>query len=100
MAKNNGWPRDRSTSPGGGLSTSPGGGRSTGPGGGLSTGPGGGLSTGPGGGLSTGPGGGLYTGGGEPHYRSNIPPIDVFVQELRKRGLDTYADRLARAHRL
>jgi hypothetical protein len=61
---NKGWPRDRSTGPGGGLSTGPGGGLSTGPGGGMSTGPGGGLSTGPGGGMSTGPGGGLSTGPG------------------------------------
>jgi hypothetical protein len=64
IVTNKGWPRDRSTGPGGGFSTGPGGGLSTGPGGGLSTGPGGGLSTGPGGGLSTGPGGGLSTGPG------------------------------------
>lgn len=106
MAKK-GWPRDRSTGPGGGLSTGPGGGLSTGPGGGMSTGPGGGLSTGPrgglssgpGGGLSSGPGGGLSTGGGT-HYHSNIPPIHVFVPYLRKNGYGWAADMLATAHNL
>lgn len=113
------WPRDRYTRPGGGLYT--------GPGGGLYTGPDGGAYTGPGGGLYTGPGGGLYRGPGnlaaelaaqdparaldvllgqtaqelpyEP-YRSNQPPMTVFIRELRKRGLDQIADRLAEAHRL
>jgi hypothetical protein len=102
-----GWPRDRSTGPGGGLSTGPGGGLSTGPGGGmstgprggLSTGPGGGLSSGPGGGLSSGPGGGLSTGGGT-HYRSNIPPIHILVPHLRKSGYGWAADMLASAHNL
>jgi hypothetical protein len=89
-----------STGPGGGLSTGPGGGLSTGPGGGLSTGPGGGLSTGPGGGMSTGPGGGLYAGACANPYRSNIPPIPDFVNELRRRGLHSVADRLAAAHGL
>ncbi len=88
-----------STGPGGGLSTGPGGGISTGPGGGLSTGPRGGLSTGPGGGLSTGPGGGLSTGPG-PHYRSNIPPIHVFIPILRQRSYGWAADAQARRHGL
>jgi hypothetical protein len=118
-----GWPRDRSTGPGGGLSTGPGGGLSTGPGGGMSTGPGGGLSTGPGGGMSTGPGGGLSTGpggglssgprgglssgpggglstGSGTHYRGNIPPIHVFMSYLRKNGHGWAADMLATAHNL
>jgi hypothetical protein len=68
------WPRDRYT----------------GPGGGLSTGPQGGLSTGPGGGLYTGPGGGLFTGPSGNPYRSNWPPIDVLVEELRLRGMGQY----------
>ena len=72
---------------------------STGPGGGLSSGPRGGLSSGPGGGLSSGPGGGLSTGGGA-HYRSNIPPIHVFVPYLRRNGYGWAADLLARAHNL
>jgi hypothetical protein len=100
MDKNDTWPRDGYTGPGGGLSTGPGGGMSTGPGGGLSTGPGGGLSNGPGGGLFTGPGGGLSTGPGgglstapgggrytgpcsEP-YRSNQPPREALLAYLSK----------------
>lgn len=81
------------------MSTRPGGGLSTGPGGGMSTGPGGGLSTGPGGGLSSGPGGGLST-GGKTHYRSNIPPIHIFVPYLRQHGYGWAADMLASAHNL
>ena len=86
------WPRDNSTSPGGGLSNGPGGGLSTGPGGGASTGPGGGLSTGPGGGLSTGPGGGLSTG-----YWSNWPPRDVLLEYLEAHGMNDVARTLRSA---
>jgi hypothetical protein len=64
----------------------------TGPGGGLYTGPGGGLYTGPGGGLYTGPGGGLYTGPSSDPYMSNIPPLDVFVEHLDKKGFSRFAE--------
>ena len=67
-SKKEGWPRNNSTGPEGGLST--------GPGGGMSTGPGGGLSTGPGGGLSTGP----------TPYCSNIPPREVYLEYLKDYG--------------
>lgn len=76
------WPRS--------LYTGPGGGAYTGPGGGLYSGPSGGAYTGPGGGLYTGPGGGMYTGPGD-HY-ANRPPWFVMVRELRKRGMNRYAD--------
>lgn len=84
------WKRNQFTGPGGGLFTGPGGGLFTGPGGFLFTGPGGGLFTGPGGGLFTGPGGGMFTGPGD--YSANIPPWDIFVEELRNRGLSYQAD--------
>ena len=54
------------------------------------------MSTGPGGGLSTGPGGGLSN---TPGYRSNTPPLRVFIPILR-RGLDWAVDRLDQAHHL
>ena len=54
------------------------------------------LSVGPGGGLSSAPGGGLYNGPGENHFHGNIPPLPIFIRELEKRGLITYADILRR----
>ena len=78
-----GWPRDRSTAIGGGLSTAIGGG----------------LSTAIGGGMSTAIGGGLSTAAGS-HYKSNIPPIHIFIPYLRRYGYGWAADMLARAHNL
>ena len=94
--------------PGGGLSKLPGGGLSTGPGGGLSTTPGGGLYAGPGGGLSTEEGGGLYSGPGgglhadvcDKHYRSNQPPIHIFIEYLMLLGMTEIAELLRNAHEL
>jgi hypothetical protein len=85
------WPRNCHIGPGGGLSI--------GPGGGLSMGPGGGMSMGPGGGLSMGPGGGLYIGADSDPYMSNIPPIHIFIQELKKAGMQQAADTLRQGHR-
>ncbi|GAA4614579.1 hypothetical protein GCM10023195_63710 [Actinoallomurus liliacearum] len=82
--------------PGGGLYAGPGGGLYTGPGGGLYTGPGGGLYTGPGGGLYAGPGGGLYAGPSSAPYRSNLPPMDVFLVYLREQGYDDFVVMLQR----
>src|ERR1039458_6040248 len=91
--ENKGWPRNNSTAHGGGLSTAHGGGLSTAHGGGASTAHGGGMSTAHSGGLSTAYGGGLSTahGGGlstssSDVYHSNIPPREVYLKELQKRG--------------
>jgi len=73
--ENKGWSRNSSTGHLGGLSTAHGGGLSTAHGGGLSTSHGGGLSTASGGGLST---------GSVPYY-SNIPPREVYLEELKNR---------------
>ena len=75
-----GWPRDSYTGSGGGLYR--------GQGGGLYTGRGGGASTSSGGGLSTLSGGGLYAGHCPNPYRSNIPPREVFLEHLRRRGYE------------
>ena len=88
------WVRNRYTGPGGGLYTGPGGGLYTGPGGGLYTGPGGGLYDGPGGGLYTGPSGGMYSGPDSNPYMSNIPPWDIYIDELKSRGFISYANRI------
>ncbi|MBD1866867.1 hypothetical protein H6F95_06035 [Cyanobacteria bacterium FACHB-471] len=106
------WPRNLSTSQGGGLSTSQGGGMSTSQYGGMSTSQYGGMSTSQYGGMSTSQYGGLSTsqygglstleGGGMSTsssnvYRSNIPSWPVFLRELEARGYHAQA-RLIRQH--
>ena len=102
------WPRNQSsssgggasTSRGGGLSTSRGGGASTSRGGGLSTSRGGGLSTSSGGGLSTSSGGGLSTSNdGDNTYCSNIPPWSVFVKHLEENGYTSQTKTIRKAFR-
>jgi hypothetical protein len=84
------------TGVGGGLYTGVGGGLYTGVGGGLYTGVGGGLYTGVGGGLYAGVGGGLFDGPSEQPYRSNRPPMHVFVKHLRDNGYAWAVDILRR----
>src|ERR1700677_2886426 len=90
------WPRNLSTSHGGGLSTSQYGGMSTSQYGGLSTSQYGGLSTSQYGGLSSSEGGGMSTSSSNV-YRSNIPPWPVFLRELESRGYTAEA-RMIRQH--
>jgi hypothetical protein len=66
----------------------------------LYTGPGGGLNTGPGGGLYRGPGGGLYTSADPNPYYSNIPPREVYLQQLLERGHQREYEMLKTAWRL
>ena len=56
----------------------------------LYTGPGGGMYTGPGGGMYTGPGGGMYSGPSQ--YCSKIPPWEVFIKYLERKGKKREAD--------
>lgn len=46
------------------------------------------------------PGGGLYAGPCSDPYRSNIPPIHVWIPLLREHGHSHAADMLANAHEL
>ncbi|KZX19947.1 hypothetical protein [Rathayibacter tanaceti] len=110
------WPRDRYSGVGGGLSTVEGrglypfdgggadhfngGGLDRFNGGGLDRFNGGGLDPFNKGGLDSSPGGGLYTGRCDEPYMSCMPPIDVFVKELRARGYTAEADEITKEHGL
>ena len=45
-----------------------------------------------GGGLYTGPSGGMYKGLDSNPYMSNIPPWDIYIKELKKRGYNREAE--------
>ena len=42
----------------------------------------------------TGPGGGLYTGPCDNPYSNNCPPPHIFIEELKKRGLNQIVEYL------
>lgn len=46
--------------------------------------------------LYTGPGGGFYNGPDTSPYKSNIPPLNIFVKELEKRGRNDIANIIRR----
>jgi len=91
--RENTWPRDQHTGPGGGRYTGPDGGLYTGPGGGAHTGPGGGMYIGPGGGMNTGPGGGLYSGPDGGMYTGCLDRLSRKLRNARHRAAHplTYA---------
>ena len=59
-----------------------------------------GNNTGPHGGLYAGPTGGSHTGPSDEPYRSKVPPIHIFVEQLEKRGNDRVAALLRKHHGL
>ena len=59
-----------------------------------------GNNTGPRGGLYAGPTGGSHTGPSDEPYRSKVPPIYIFVEQLEKRGNDRVAALLRKHHGL